>query len=63
MNNGQEILYRQNLDANIDKLLSQRRLYSNAKVMQYILIAVTVIFPISIAFVTNFSSLKIDDTS
>lgn len=63
MNKGQEILYKQNLDVNIDRLLAQRRLYSNAKIMQYILIAITVIIPVLIAFVTNFSNLRIDDTS
>jgi len=42
MNNGLIILQKQNLDANIDKLLAQRRLYSNAKIIQYILIAITV---------------------
>ena len=63
MNKGQEILYKQNLDVNIDRLLAQRRLYSNAKIMQYILIAITVIIPVLIAFITNFSNLRIDDTS
>lgn len=63
MNKGQDILSKQNLDINIDRLLAQRRLYSNAKVMQYILIAITVIIPISIAFIANFSNLKIDDKS
>lgn len=63
MNKGQEILYKQNLYVNIDRLLAQRRLYSNAKIMQYILIAITVIIPVLIAFVTNFSNLRIDDTS
>ncbi|WP_270576957.1 S-4TM family putative pore-forming effector [Bacteroides cellulosilyticus] len=63
MNKGQEILYKQNLDINIDRLLAQRRLYSNAKIMQYILIAITVIIPVLIAFITNFSNLRIDDTS
>lgn len=63
MNKSQEILYKQNLDVNIDKLLAQRKLYSNAKIMQYILIAITVIIPILIAFITNFSNLKIDDKS
>lgn len=63
MNKGQEILYKQNLDVNIDRLMAQRRLYSNAKIMQYILIAITVIIPVLIAFVTNFSNLRIDDTS
>ena len=58
MNKGQEILYKQNLDVNIDRLLAQRRLYSNAKIMQYILIAITVIIPVLIAFVTNFSNLR-----
>lgn len=63
MNKGQEILYKPNLDVNIDRLLAQRRLYSNAKIMQYILIAITVIIPVLIAFITNFSNLRIDDTS
>ena len=63
MNKGQEILYKQNLDVNIDRLLAQIRLYSNAKIMQYILIAITVIIPVLIAFITNFSNLRIDDTS
>lgn len=63
MNKGKDILYRQSMNANIDKLLAQRRLYSNAKIMQYFLIAITVIIPILIAFVTNFSNLKIDDKS
>lgn len=53
MNKGQEILYKQNLDVNIDRLLAQRRLYSNAKIMQYILIAITVIIPVLIAFIIN----------
>lgn len=53
MNKGQEILYKQNLDVNIDRLLAQRRLYSNAKIMQYILIAITVIIPVLIAFIVN----------
>ena len=63
MNKGQEILYKQSLDVNIDRLLAQRRLYSNAKRMQYILVAITVIIPVLVAFVTNFSNLKIDDPS
>lgn len=63
MNKGQEILEKQNLDVNIDKLLAQRRLYSNAKIMQYILITITVMIPILIAYIINFSSLKIDDKS
>ena len=63
MNNGKQILVRQNLDYNIDKLLAQRRLYSNAKVIQYVLIAVTVIFPIIISFLTNFSNLRMNDTN
>jgi len=63
MNKSQEILHKQNLDVNIDKLLAQRRLYSDAKKLQYILITITVIIPISIASVANFSNLKIDDKS
>jgi hypothetical protein len=63
MNNGLIILQKQNLDANIDKLLAQRRLYSNAKIIQYILIAITVIIPILLTFITNFSDLKIDDSN
>ncbi len=63
MNKGQEILYKQSLDVNIDRLLAQRRLYSNAKIKQYILIAITFIIPILIAFVAIFFNLKIDDTN
>jgi hypothetical protein len=63
MNKGQDILNNQNLDGNVDKLLAQRRLYSNAKTMQYILISITVIIPISIAFGVNFFNATIDDKS
>ncbi|KFF24847.1 S-4TM family putative pore-forming effector [Chryseobacterium vrystaatense] len=61
MNKGTEILHNQNLDSNIDKLLAQRRLYSNAKKINYLLIIVTVVAPILISFITNFTQLKIDD--
>lgn len=61
MNKGKKILENQNLDINIDKLLAQRRLYSNAKKVNYLLIAITVLLPISISFFTNFTSFKIDD--
>lgn len=61
MNKGAAILNNQNLDINIDKLLAQRRLYSNAKKINYLLIGITVLTPIIISFFTNFTSLKIDD--
>ncbi|SHG90120.1 S-4TM family putative pore-forming effector [Flavobacterium johnsoniae] len=61
MNNGCKILSNQNLDINIDKLLAQRRLYSNAKKVNYFLITITVLSPIIISFFTNFTTFKIDD--
>lgn len=61
MNNGTKILNNQNLDINLDKLLAQRRLYSNAKKVNYLLIFITVFAPISISFFTNFTQFKIDD--
>lgn len=61
MNKGTEILINQNSEINIDKLLAQRRLYSNAKKVNYLLIAVTVFVPIIISFLTNFTEIKIDD--
>lgn len=60
-NKGLSILSKQNDNNNIDRLLAQRRLYSNAKIMQYILISITVIIPIFISFITNFSNFKFDD--
>ncbi|WP_336734434.1 S-4TM family putative pore-forming effector [Chryseobacterium sp. VD8] len=61
MNKGTEILRDQNLSINVDKLLAQRRLYSNAKKINYLLIIITVCTPITISFLTNFTNLKIDD--
>lgn len=61
MNNGQEILSRQGASINIDRLLAQRRLYTNAKIMQYVLMTFTVLVPILIALITNFSRFKIND--
>lgn len=61
MNKGSEILNRQNLEINIDKLLAQRRLYSNAKKINYLLIAITVVVPIGISLITNFSQVEIND--
>lgn len=63
MNNGNQILTAQNSENNIDKLLAQRRLYSNAKVLQYIMLLTTVVVPISISIITNFTRFKIDDKS
>ncbi|MGQ2108035.1 S-4TM family putative pore-forming effector [Ornithobacterium rhinotracheale] len=63
MNNGQKILSKQNIDINIDRLLAQRRLYSNAKIMQHIIITISVIVPVIIAFFTNIFTLKIDNTN
>lgn len=61
MNNGVSILSKQNLDVNIDKLLAQRRLYSNAKTIQCVVILITVFIPIIIAILTTFTEFKIDD--
>ncbi|MGP2571260.1 S-4TM family putative pore-forming effector [Ornithobacterium rhinotracheale] len=63
MNKGQKILSKQNIDINIDRLLAQRRLYSNAKIMQHIIITISVIVPVIIAFFTNIFTLKIDNTN
>lgn len=61
MNNGNQILTAQSSKSNIDKLLAQRKLYSNAKVLQYILLLSTVIAPITISIITNLIRFKIDD--
>lgn len=61
MNKGTEILNNQNLSVNLDKILAQRRLYSNAKKVNYLLIAITVFVPIIIAFLTNFTKIQVDD--
>ncbi|AJW63539.1 hypothetical protein VO54_02067 [Elizabethkingia miricola] len=61
MNKGKEIFNRQNLETNIDKLLAQRRLYSNAKKANYFLISLTIIIPILISLVTNLTIIKINN--
>lgn len=61
MNEGKDIFNRQNLDINIHKLLAQRRLYSNAKKVNYILISLTVFTPITISLITNFTIIEIND--
>ncbi|MCT3922660.1 hypothetical protein HZQ08_05025 [Elizabethkingia anophelis] len=61
MNKGKEIFNRQNLEINIDKLLAQRRLYSNAKKANYFLLFLTIIIPILISLVTNLTIIKIND--
>lgn len=61
MNKGKDIFYRQNLDINIDKLLAQRRLYSNAKKVNYILISITVFIPIIISLIANLTVIEIND--
>lgn len=61
MNKGKEIFQRQNQDINIDKLLAQRRLYSNAKKVNYSLITITVLVPIVISIIINFTKIKIYD--
>lgn len=63
MNNGNQILTAQNLDINIDKLLAQRRLYSNAKILQYILLITTIVIPIMISIFANFTIYCVDDKS
>jgi len=61
MNKGKDILNKQNLEINIDKLLAQRRLYLNAKKVNYLLISITVFIPIIISLVTNFTIVVIND--
>ncbi|SFA50875.1 hypothetical protein SAMN04488511_109199 [Pedobacter suwonensis] len=61
MNNGNQILTAQNLDINIDKLLAQRRLYSNAKILQYFLLLMTILVPIFLSIITNFTALIINE--
>lgn len=61
MNKGTEILKNQNLEINLDKLLAQRRLYSNAKKVNYLLIGITVLVPVIIAFLTNFTAIHVND--
>lgn len=63
MNNGDQILTAQNSEINIDKLLAQRKIYSSAKALQYILLLTTVLVPISISLITNFTILRIDNKS
>lgn len=61
MSKGKDIFRRQNLQINIDKLLAQRRLYSNAKKVNYFLISLTVFIPISISLTTNFKIFETND--
>lgn len=61
MYSGKDIFRRQNLDKNIDKLLAQRRLYSNAKKLNYFLITLTVLIPIIISLITNLTIIEIND--
>jgi hypothetical protein len=61
MYNGKDIFRRQNLDINIDKLLAQRRLYSNAKKVNYFLISLTVFIPIIFSLITNLTIIEIND--
>lgn len=61
MAKGKEIFEKQNIDINIDRLLAQRRLYTNAKKVNYFLIALTIIIPITISFTTNFSKMEINE--
>lgn len=61
MSKGKDILNRQNLEINIDKLLAQRRLYLKAKKVNYLLISITVFIPIIISLITNFTILVIND--
>lgn len=61
MDSGKDIFNNQNSDLNIDRLLAQRRLYFNAKKVNYFLIALTVLVPIVISFLTNFSKMEISE--
>lgn len=61
MARGKEIFEKQNIDINIDRLLAQRRLYTNAKKVNYFLIVLTIIIPITISFTTNFFKMEINE--
>lgn len=61
MNKGKDIFNGQNLSINIDKLLAQRRLYANAKKVNYFLIFLTVLTPIIISLITNFTIIEFND--
>lgn len=63
MNSGNKILTAQNLDINLDKLLAQRSLYTKAKILQSILVVVTVFIPISISVMANFTKYRDIDKS
>ena len=54
MNEGEEILKRQDTETNIDKLLAQRKLYSYAKTFKWSFVFITIIFPIIISLLDNF---------
>ncbi|QDP86740.1 hypothetical protein FNJ88_14135 (plasmid) [Chryseobacterium sp. SNU WT5] len=62
MDNGKQILLRQNQRGNIDKLLAQRLLYSQGKDLQYLLIIITVVVPVIISFVTNFTDFNLKES-
>lgn len=51
-----EIIKRENLPENLDKLYAQRQIYSDAKVILGIQIVVTVVFTIVLSFISNFAS-------
>jgi len=61
MDVGKEIFNKQNLEINIDKLLAQRRLYANAKKVNYLLILLTVLIPIIISLSTNFLKIEVNE--
>ena len=61
MDRGKKIFEKQNIDINIDRLLAQRRLYTNAKKVNYFLIILTIIIPIIISLISNFCKMEISE--
>lgn len=61
MNNGKKILQLQNEDTKIDMLLAQRKLYSDAKKLQSILLIFVILVPIIITILEKFNYIKTDD--
>lgn len=60
-NIGKYILETQNESFHIDQLLSQKNIYSNAKILQGILIFITIPLPIIIALILKFYPTLIDE--
>ncbi len=62
MHKGQEILEKQNQEESLEMLLAQRKLYSQAKVLQYILVCCCGLIPITISILDNYTALALENT-